>query len=86
MIPAAKRTNLGYVIAQIIPTSNPRIRVKVIKTPNPYLRELERVHAAAIETIIKRTDKMIIAELLTNIFWNVEEFIAHAQMSTLLSN
>jgi hypothetical protein len=86
VIPAAKVTIRGYVDAQIIPTRRLNISVNTNKIGNPYFLVVVRKHPITHDITINKTESIMIAGVLTNIFLKVGEFIAQTHIKTVMIN
>lgn len=59
-----------------MPINNANMRVNTMRMGNPYFLVVPIKHPIAQETTMSKTDNIIMAAVLTNIFLNVSEFIA----------
>lgn len=76
VIRVAVRTVYGFVDAQTVPINKANMMVNTIRMGKPYFLVVPIKHPIAQETTMSKTDNIIVATVLTNIFLNVSEFIA----------
>ncbi len=76
VIRVAVKTVCGLDEAQTMPINKANMRVNTMRMGKPYFLVVPIKHPIAQETIINKTDNIIVATVFTNIFLNVYEFIA----------